>query len=76
MTQALDAAIRAANQCLCGEEQCRCDGAEIAPEAIRAALPAEPPAEVIGYLREEGFSEGEARAAWRLIRAHLLGEDA
>lgn len=40
--------------------------------ALHTALPAEPPTATIGYLREKGFSEGEARAAWRLIRAHLL----
>ena len=73
MTKALDAAIRAAK-----EEWHRADSnlSSATRAALRAALPAAPEAKMVEYLRDKGFSDGEARAAWKLIRGHLLGEDA
>lgn len=86
MTQAIDAAVRAACEWGCTYPNCPkeaewCDCPRIerkAISALRAALPAEPPAEVLAELVDEDcpWSENLVRYTWRALRAHLLGEDA
>ena len=70
MTQALDAATAACRIIL--EIHHKRTAEDFALAALRAALPAEPPAELIEAIAEAEDDED----VYRAVRAHILGEDA